>query len=60
MVIILVTIFLKERKKKQKEKIERFFKSFEKKYGFQQSGSCRKNEIDLCEKVENLLIEKEK
>ena len=36
----------KRKKKKQKEEIEQFFKNYEKKYGLQQSGSCRKNERD--------------
>ena len=36
----------KRKKKNQKEEIEQFFKNYEKKYGLQQSGSCRKNERD--------------
>ena len=36
----------KKKKQKQKEEIEQFFKNYEKKYGLQESGSCRKNERD--------------
>ena len=51
----------KRKKKNQKEEIERFFKNYEKNMACSNQDLVEKmKEIDLCEKVENLLNEKEK
>ena len=61
MIVILVTIFLKERKKNQKEEIERFFKNYEKNMACSSQDLVEKmKENELCEKVEKLIIENEK
>ena len=50
--------FLKKEKQKQKEKIDRFFKNYEKDMAC--SNQDLKEIDELCEKVENLLTENEK
>ena len=61
MVIVLLIIFLKERKKTRKKKLIAFLKTAKENMACTNQDLVEKmKEIDLCEKVENLLIEKEK
>ena len=61
LVVILVAIYLKERKKTKKNKLSNFLKITKKNMACSNQDLVEKmKEIDLCEKVENLLIEKEK
>ena len=56
-----MVIFLKERKKTKKKKLIAFLKIMKENMACSNQDLVEKmKEIDLCEKVENLLIEKEK
>ena len=59
--LLHLVIFLKERKKTKKKKLIAFLKIMKENMACSNQDLVEKmKEIDLCEKVENLLIEKEK